>query len=369
MRRCFSPSSRTLSLASIVGPNVYRVATTSVGRTSKEGVATSLHVIAWFVLGEVMRHLSIAVIVASVIASAAPASATSLAACGQVVAGDAVLDADLDCSTHGDGPAVSLDEGTLQLNGFRLVGNAGQPAVACTGPCKLRGPGRIEGGLHSVRGVWSHCDIRRVSMDGAIDDSVSCSGADIRKSTISGAGGHGFHGTRLRISRSAIIGCAERGVDTATALTASRVDVRDCGGIGLYCFGPPPGQKVQIRSATVENNGGSGIGVFISTEPVRIARSIIRGNRHGIWGNTSFKVSGCEISGNDVAGTYIGEGLSISDSSVTGNCLNWDPESWDCCTDLWAEGGLDLRKTTCGTSGGGGLGGGSCASYGLCTLD
>ncbi len=312
-----------------------------------------------------MRFFSLALVVAVLTGCPSRASADSITTCGHVVTGTASLDADLDCSAYADGPAVSIAEGTLFLNGFRLIGNAGQSAIDCAGPCKLRGPGSVEGGLHSIGGP--DCTIRGATLDGAADDSVSCGRADIRNTAISGAGGNGFYGRELHIRRSSVSGCAERGVDTATVLIASRVDVRDCGGIGLYCFGPISDNDVRIRFATVENNGGSGIAVSISSDDIRISRSIIRGNRHGIWGNTSFDVTDCEISGNDVAGIYIGEGLSISDSSVTGNCLSWDPENWACCKDVWAEGGLDARKLTCGTSGG--VSGGTCENYGACSLD
>jgi hypothetical protein len=298
--------------------------------------------------------------------SVSPAGAAPVTDCGQVVEGAGLLAADLDCSTYTDGPAVVLMDGSLSLGGHQLTGNAAQPAILCNGRCIVRGPGSVVGGQNSVRA--SRCDLRSVSFDGAAADSVYCSGADIRKSSISGAGGNGVYATTLRISRSTIRGSAEHGADVQTGLRASRVDVRDNGGAGLLLFIPTPDQKIHIKASVVENNGNSGFGIYQSYEPVRIVNSIFRGNRVGIWGNTSFDVRGSEITGHDIAGIYIGETLEISDSVVTGNCLDWVPEDWDgCCSDIHAESGVEARKVTCGTSEGGP--GTGCGTYGVCSMD
>jgi hypothetical protein len=295
------------------------------------------------------------------------ASAAPVTSCGQVVAGAGVLTADLDCSAYADGPAITVsDDASLALAGYRLIGNPTQPAVRCEISCSVRGPGTIDGGLQSVRA--SDCSVRGLNITGAVEDSVYCWTGDIRKSTISGAGNHCAYGDSLRIARSSIFGCGRNGVDTETGLVASHVEVRDCGAVGMAVFTPTPFDKVRIRKCIMENNAASGFGIYQSHDPIRISDSIIRGNRHGIFGNTSFEVRGCEITGNDVAGIYIGGGLEIAKSTVTGNCQNWDPESWDnCCSDLHAEGGLEARDVTCGTSEGG-VGPG-CGPYGVCSMD
>jgi hypothetical protein len=83
-----------------------------------------------------------AAIALAVLAREVRAASESVTTCGQVVARDGVLAADLDCSS-GTGAAVTLQRGArLHLGGFTITGN--EIGVLCGGPaCKIYGPGTI----------------------------------------------------------------------------------------------------------------------------------------------------------------------------------------------------------------------------------
>lgn len=90
------------------------------------------------------RHLAGAVAIAalSIGTSRLALGATVVTTCGQSVSGDAVLNADLDCSAGPD-PAIDLASGArLYLQGYTLTGN--MTGVQCeVGSCKIIGPGSI----------------------------------------------------------------------------------------------------------------------------------------------------------------------------------------------------------------------------------
>ena len=65
----------------------------------------------------------------------ASARAAAVTACGQVVSGNAYLQANLDCSAQ-SGFAVTIDGGKLDLRGFTLKGSSGG-AVLCNKACKV----------------------------------------------------------------------------------------------------------------------------------------------------------------------------------------------------------------------------------------
>ena len=88
----------------------------------------------------VAAYLTVAV---ACFSTSARATAVPVTSCGQMVEGEGVLTADLDCSAT-TGPAVFLGPGArLELSGFTLLGN--EIGVQCAvGLCMIEGPGTIQ---------------------------------------------------------------------------------------------------------------------------------------------------------------------------------------------------------------------------------
>jgi hypothetical protein len=182
-------------------------------------------------------------------------AATPITSCGMSVVGNAVLVANLDCSSHA-GPALSLD-GRLKLNGFTLTGNADQVAGTATvdcgqnGRCRVQGPGAIHGGTYGVSG--NMVKLKKLQISGAltgvaarsaylkdvkiIDNGLIAPGED---EVVDGlyAGG-GIYGHKLFIVGSEIRNNGWYGVlglgDTGELPRVHRSTVVDNGSVAAYC--------------------------------------------------------------------------------------------------------------------------------------
>ena len=58
--------------------------------------------------------------------------------CGAMITTDTKLTSDLNCDTYTDGPALTVDGGTLDLNGHRVIGNPDINCIEVTGGATLR---------------------------------------------------------------------------------------------------------------------------------------------------------------------------------------------------------------------------------------
>jgi hypothetical protein len=261
-----------------------------------------------------MRALVVSVLTLAVAGSAA---AVDIATCGQSVA-----DEDVACSTVGDcyaaidqcaRTAVSLGAGAiLQLNGHSITG----AGVLCSadGICGVAGPGSI---LGAPVGILAR-------------KKVVASGL-----TIDG-GGFGI-------------------VSRLGGAILSDVNLTDNAEDGIWSW------RGTIRAVGGIATGNGGTGLYATLKSV-IARGVTTSNNgnHGIDG---YPVRGVDVTaqGNTGAGVVSSKGLSVADSTLTGNGLGY--------------GGLDVvsarrprvRNTVCDHSRNTGPDGGG--SWGVCSAD
>jgi hypothetical protein len=270
-------------------------------------------------------HLAALLLISAI--PAAAHAATLITECGQEVVGDdAVLEADLDCSTH-DGHALILERATLTMNGFTIRGNPdligptgageGVSAVHCPYSCTIIGPGTVTGAAGGTASGQRCCVGEAIS-----GDKVRAS--DI---TIEGNGGSGI-GANLR-------------------LTLDRCIIRNNDGYGVLW-----GNRATIRDTVIENNGIAGA---------------------WNWGQLSLKLERSTVTGNQGQGVIAPGALKIVDSEITGNAINSAACEYDYseslfndnCVDLYVGKKLKTSELICGSS----FSESTNAATGLCTND
>ena len=161
------------------------------------------------------------VVVAALAFGATQAHAVDITECGQVVDDKprrvVNLVADLDCSDPNqyDHHAISLWRGgTLNLNGFSLIGPAGPSGhtvgVVCWFSCRINGPGTIEGFQLGIETKYGPVRVTDVSITGAwhsgIDSETGTKGVRLQNATVTGTGLDGINAIRLVARDSVIIG-------------------------------------------------------------------------------------------------------------------------------------------------------------------
>ncbi len=205
---------------------------------------------------------------------------TAVTSCGQTVADDGVLAADLDCSAAPLGVALSEGAG-LDLNGRRLQG-----LVQCTADCRIDGPGQIEGKIEA--------------------ETLDLSNATVQD-------GQGIQATTVTIAGSQILRNSGGVVCRNCSVDSSEISDN---GLGIQCIqrtytvggGHREAGKLEMTNSIVRNNGAYG---------VRCARAaVIDGSE------ISGHVTGIEVWGSSYqpkpSGSYFGKAF-VSNSTISGN--------------------------------------------------
>lgn len=329
-----------------------------------------------------MRRTSVAAIGAVLLgigqAATAVAGQTPVTTCGQVVSGNGVLLADLDC-TGIVGPGVILtDHARLDLRTFTLSGGDGD-GVLCEGYCRVSGRdtslgGTITGftgdGVVGRSPVESSAQLRlyRINIrdnggNGARVDEAEGT-VTVSKSFIEGNDAAGLVSPqRMRVSRTLVSGNTLEGVrgakvyvldstvemngigvDASNYLNLNHSDVLDSVGDGIRL-----GASLQVFKAHITGNGDSGI-VFSSVfgeahvqfaeisdngldgirvdgpQPDRLRLELVfarHNGRHGVVANRLL-LHQCRIDENAFHGVYMPPGmgactLNIDQYSLVGN--------------------------------------------------
>lgn len=250
------------------------------------------------------RNSKIACLIASSLALSATlalaADPVPVTTCGQVLEGDGILVADLDCSGETtDEPAVVLARGgTLDLAGFTITSRAypdGSPTsvVRCDRSCRIVGPGVILGSSTAYGACVEAKDFRP-------GRSVA-----VENATIAGAW------------------------------------------IGVLA------RNVTVEGSTISNNRSVGIWAGFA----RVEDSSITGNglgadgsvmRGGVFGQIKSRVENSTVTGNGMSGVY-GWKLRVIDSTVSGNDAYTDCAS-HLCIDIGAKDTLKTRNVVCESS-------------------
>jgi hypothetical protein len=169
--------------------------------------------------------------------------------CGQEVFVPAELTADLDCSAFEDA-AIRMIAGSLDFNGYTLRASPNGLGVLCVEGrcCRIKGPGKIEGGDSAIRSFAKNLRVQDLEISGA--------GAAIRQTghgpltarrviAIGNGGGFGSNGI-LRVIDSTIVDSDNAG------LGASLVRVRGSTVLGNAspetCENPTPALCADIVS-------------------------------------------------------------------------------------------------------------------------
>jgi parallel beta-helix repeat protein len=279
--------------------------------------------------------------------------------CGETVTGGARLDRDLVCTTD---PAVTVDGGRLDLNGFTVVCDHApdQPSVGVLlegSGARLR-DGAVTGclvgihvageGGHTVRGVTASALNQGVLVESdgnrlldshilrALNDAaVQVNGSDnlLRANAVAGAGDQGFEvngndnrivsnriggvaegvqlmGERNRVLRNHIIGATDRGVDVRglTEPTGEHVIVGNLivdGVDGIALLDNSDGNRISRNTIYGHDDQGIFVGTFDNT----IQRNRVLLNRVDLQDNTP----GCD--GNLWQG-------NVFETSVSDDCVD-----------------------------------------------
>jgi hypothetical protein len=266
-------------------------------------------------------------------------AAIDITTCGQTVPVGQVgeLSNDLDCGSGEHAAGVLLEtRATLRLNGHRINGPV-------TGAALIRGIGRTA----------------KVIGPGEVDThGVACIAGDASL-VVDGVGGldihHCYYGVsseNLTISNLTLHDTTQMAA-SALHLKATNVAAFDIGFGGLY----------GSRSARVDNVTVSGGDVFgVEADNLTVKNSFISGNTRGVSGER-IAIRKSEITGNPEHGAKAWHFLSVVDSEVTGNGFAPDEVGEAPNVDLYTDGRIVVRRTTCGTSAD------RSGSLGVCTDD
>ncbi len=249
--------------------------------------------------------------------SAAPgrvAAQTALTVCGQSIAGDAFLPADLDCTSF-PGYAVTIDRGTLDLGGFTLTGGD-FGGVQCPHKCNVVGPGTITGSAFAGIVAFGSLRTSNVDLTNHVAYGLECfKSCKISGGTISGNGDGVVGGANAQLSGVTIVGNAGYGARVANGRGTASLILRD--------------------GSTVSNNGDEGV---TAERKIAVYDSTVTGNaEHGL----SAGLSDCSKSGT----------VKLRNAIVTGNGTAPDCGVTETCADVASCRQPSVKDgSTCGTS-------------------
>lgn len=274
---------------------------------------------------------------------------TAVVSCGQMVKGDAVLPADLDCSAA-PSPALRLGaRAHLDLAGHALTGD-----VFCVDDCRVTGPGSVIGSLLSTgAGEHGNLSVSSVIVDGDIYTWHSVALSDSQLSgDIDASRVEGFvaiddstfdeaFGFRMIVSRSHGV---RIGGDSAriTGSSFENLYCRKCtvwdsdiSGGGIECdqfvYTGHGGFAHRGTLALVSSSMLNTVDGILCAQKVTIEGSQLSGNTGGIWVD-GFSLSpaefdrvygrviivGSEIDGGGDGEIYARMGVKVSDSNISG---------------------------------------------------
>jgi cysteine-rich repeat protein len=290
----------------------------------------------------IQTHAALAL--ATVVALVAPARAasTEVNTCGQTVAGDAHLAADLDCTGFA-GDAVSLLGGTFDLAGFTLTGGQ-DDAVVCSATCAVTSSS--PGG----------------TITGSQGDGIENGGAEaaltVEDIAISGNGANGVHaGPFVAVVRLSRVIVDANGADGVQSL-AERVFVVDStlsdnGGAGL-ADGNGVSKVVSVVGSTVTGNAEEGVTAVGAATILRdsdVMDNGLAGSFAGVRGGVAgLRILRSTVEGSTGDGVVLGSGSGgqiVQDSVVTANGG----------LGLAGIGKIKVKSTTISQNVGGGIGG------------
>jgi hypothetical protein len=247
---------------------------------------------------------------------AAPARAeTVVDTCGQVLAGNGHLVADLDCSGF-PGAAVTLQyHARLDLRGHTLTADFAVDLADVRSRFYVESDppgGRLQGTGAAGNGIG---DVRegRLFVSGVI---------------VSGFGGNGVVADSLTVTDSTVSDNAGDGVFTRDKLKIIGSDIGGNGDAGIQAFAS---RKVLIVDSTV--TGNAGVGAHVVNNGFKLKAVIISGNgSDGIlsdYGGHGIRIDGLagrrlnvirsDVSDNAGAGIYNYERVKVKSSTVDGN--------------------------------------------------
>ena len=341
---------------------------------------------------------------------------TEVTTCGQTVAGNAYLGADLDC-TGLSVPAVVLDGGTFDLRGHALTAADNYNGVVCPRSCtvtssvaggKLMQAAGFGTGIRTDAGPNELLFVRvsDLTIDGFHDgaDAFNLVASNV---TVTNAMGNALDAVRLRASHVTIDGAgygffasellvSDSTVTNATnglfggSLRLDRVTVTGATGIGVKTF------RAVIRDSHIDDNPGTGIDVESGDFGLlKLSSSTVSGNgQRGIDADAKVKLKNTSVTDNGLEGIYnmnlvrltdgsvvAGNGLdgvwvddddcprlTVRESTVTGNGIDATCGVSRTCADLSSCAAPSVAKSTCDhsydtTSGFPG------STWDVCTLD
>jgi hypothetical protein len=178
------------------------------------------------------------------VSSASLAAVVEVDTCGQLVrGGKGVLVADLDCAGR-NLPALTIERGKLDMNGFTISGSSPWPALVCLGRCKIVGPGTVTGGGNGIDGK-GRLTLVQVDVVGNDFLGVSCfTSCSIRGPASIRDNGHGPTAPELY----------QHGVLTPATAKVRDVVISGNRGAGVVARNPLDRGRVVLRNATVTDN-------------------------------------------------------------------------------------------------------------------
>ena len=337
----------------------------------------------------VTRLLVISLAIAAASTTVAWAQPATVNTCGQSVSGEAVLGADLDCSSY-DGPAITINGGRLDLVGFRVTGNYALPplysgishaVISCANHqlCEIVGPGELVGGVFGI--TANRLKLSSVTISGNRRDGVhgfwdldnnsnpiNVGKLVVAEASITDNGRYGVYGLRCKIADTTVADNGQHGVHCMQRLKLKSAVVTGnaLDGVRLYWW---PRTRAGIVDSVISLNGDNGVNT--SSGSLRLSKSRISANvGYGVYGTSihSGKISKTEIVDNGNGGWRNAGNLGTQSSFaratfrrsvVEGNCT-----STSSCTDLYSCGQkTKVVELSCGTSN-------SCdGNSGFCSLD
>jgi cysteine-rich repeat protein len=226
---------------------------------------------------------------------------TEVNTCGQVLAGDGFLAANLDCTGFPNvAVTMSGSKPTFNLRGFTLTGGETH-AIECLADCTVFST--VPGGtlLGSASASTNRYGISSNGNDVTID-GITISGHERGINAIIQLGK-----TRVTVRNSLVT------LNNATALFGGKVDVRDSM-ITNNGNQATQGDKITLRNVEIAGNLGSGA----IASKVKARDCTITGNGGGILNSNVVIVKNCEVSGQSGAGVG-GNKVKVLDSEVSGN--------------------------------------------------